>query len=254
MAHAACTLLVLTVAALPAQATSWRWLATEHIGTLLPKAALAEVGLAGTDLGVSFPCGDRLVFLFGDSWTLDRRERDHDSVAWTGLGPLAAGVPPLEWYVREGGRFMTLAPPEFVPGGMDVPVEGFTVGDRSYVFFSSGWSRRTKRHSHSLLTHANGHDFGRLELDHRVATDKFVNLSLVADGDQVWIFGSGAYRKSSLFLARVAPDELADRSAWRYWPEFGADESTARPIVRVIRAIRRCSRISRSASSARYRK
>ncbi|HZN40629.1 MAG TPA: DUF4185 domain-containing protein [Planctomycetota bacterium] len=207
-----------------------RWLATEHLGRLTPPRVLAPVGLAGTDLGVSFPSGERLVFLFGDSWTLDRRDWDVDSVAWTKLAPLEnATVPSLQWFVRPGNRFLPLAPEGLQLGGMDVPVEGVVVGERTYVFFSSGWDKRTKRHSHSVLAHTA--DFATLQLDHRVTTGKFVNVSIVRDGAQLWIFGSGAYRKSSVFLARVEAEALADRAAWRYWPDFTPDEATARPLV-----------------------
>src|SRR4030095_1926028 len=112
---------------------------------------------------------------------------------------------------------------------MDVPVEGIVVGDRTYVFFSSGWDKRTKRHSHSVLAHTA--DFSKLQLDHRVATEKFVNVSIVRDRALLWIFGSGAYRKSSVFLARVDAELLADRAAWRYWPDFTPDEGAAKPLV-----------------------
>ncbi len=222
----------LATAMVPAQAPSWRWLATEHLGCLTPPRALAEVGLAGTDLGVSFPCGDRLVFLFGDSWTLDRKDWDVDSVAVTELAAWRGdALPPLQWRRRDGGRFHGLAPTGLALGGMNVPVEGITLGDRSYVFFSDGWSKAAGRHSHSVCAHAKDGDFLRLELDHRVATGSFVNVSLVADGDTVWIFGSGAYRKSSVCLARVEAAELGNRAAWRYWPDFTADEAAAKPIV-----------------------
>jgi hypothetical protein len=213
------------------EAPALRWLATEHLGRLTPPRALAPLGLAGTDLGVSFPCGERLVFLFGDSWTLDRRDWDADSVAWTTAAREQGGVPALQWLVQPGNRFLPLAPAGMRLGGMDVPVEGITVGERTYVFFSSGWDKRTKRHSHSVLAHAKGVDFATLQLDHRVATEKFVNVSIVRDGALLWIFGSGAYRKSSVFLARVDAAALADRAAWRYWPDFTAREATAKPIV-----------------------
>ncbi|HEU4418906.1 MAG TPA: DUF4185 domain-containing protein, partial [Planctomycetota bacterium] len=152
--------------------------------------------------------------------------------AWTRLAPLEpAKVPSLQWLLRPGNRFLPLAPPRMQLGGMDVPVEGIAVGERTFVFFSSGWDKRTKRHSHSVLAHVTGTDLGALQLDHRVATDKFVNVSIVRDGAQLWIFGSGAYRKSSVFLARVDAEALADRAAWRYWPDFTAGEATAKPIV-----------------------
>lgn len=207
-----------------------RWLATEVIGRFPPPAALAAVGLAGTDLGVSFACGERLVFLFGDSWTPDRKDQDTDTVATAPLAWPAKGLPAPTW-LTTAGRFQPLRVRDVPLGGMEVPVEGLVVGDRSYVFFSSGWEARAGRHSHSALAHTKGLAFDQLELDHRVATDKFVNVSIVADGDDLWIFGTGAYRKSSVFLAKVAAAELANRSAWRYWPDLVPDESRARPIV-----------------------
>lgn len=214
-----------------AQATP-RWLLTDHLGCLTPPQALAAVGLAGTDLGVSFPCGERIVFLFGDSWTADRAEWDVDSAAWLRREPLpAAAVPPLQWHVRPGGRFLPLAPRGALLPGMDVPVEGIAVGDRTYVFFSSGWSEQTRAHSHSVLARANGHDLARLEPVHRVATTRFVNVSIVVDGGTAWIFGTGAYRLSSVFLAHVPVATLADRAAWRYWPGDGGDEAAAQPLV-----------------------
>lgn len=210
----------------------WRWLATEHLGCLTPRAELAAVGLAGTDLGVSFPCGDRLMFLFGDSWTLDQKERDADAAAWLPLSPPASDAPPpLRWFTRKGGRFAIVAPAGTQLGGMNVPVEGITIGDRTFVFFDDGWHAGKGRHSHSICAVAKGKDLEQLELRHRAATGKFVNVSIASEGDTLWIFGTGHYRKSSVFLARVAAAELDNRDAWRYWPDFGPDEAAARPIV-----------------------
>lgn len=216
--------------AVPQRPEPPRWLATGHLGCLTPPAALADIGLRGTDLGVSFERSGELVFLFGDSWTQDGKDWDGDSLAVAQLGPRDAETP-LRWLTRDGGRFGVLAPPGVSLGGMEVPVEGLTIGDRSYLFFSDGWDRRRERHARSVCAHARRGDFAHLVVDHDVATDKFVNLSLCADGDTVWIFGSGAYRKSSVCLARVAANELADRAAWRYWPSFSADEARAEPLV-----------------------
>jgi hypothetical protein len=49
-------------------------------GGLVPSRTLSTVRLVGTDLGSSVDLGDRLVFLFGDTWP----DRDlGDTVAWT---------------------------------------------------------------------------------------------------------------------------------------------------------------------------
>lgn len=207
------------------------WISTADLGCFTPPGVLAAVGLAGTDLGVAFPLGDRVAFLFGDSWTPDRRDQDADSVAFTPRALPPAGLPALTWLTREGGRFHGLAPKGLQLGGMNVPVEGIVVGDRVHVFFSDGWDPRRGRHSHSVCATARGVELHRLEVAHRAPTDRFVNVSIVRDGDTCWIFGTGDYRKSDVFLARVASRDLADREAWRYWPDFTADESKAQPIV-----------------------
>ncbi|MBI5363787.1 MAG: DUF4185 domain-containing protein [Planctomycetes bacterium] len=200
--------------------------ATEYVGRLT--TGCEKVGLAGTDLGVSFEAAGRLVFLFGDAWTLDRKDWDADSVA---LGRLAAlgtkGLDPLTWLTRDGKRFLELAPKATQLGGMNVPVEGFAVGDRTYVFFDGGWDPKTKLHTHSLLAHTRKLDFAELELDHAAPTTKFVNVSVVRDGADLWIFGTGAYRRSAIFLARVAVSEVAERAKWRYWPNLDAESSIA---------------------------
>lgn len=208
-----------------------RWIATTDIGCFTPPRTLAAVGLAGTDLGVAFPCADRIAFLFGDSWTLDHRERDVDTVAFAPRVFPATGLPGLSWLTRDGGRFHALAPKKVDLGGMNVPVEGITVGDHTFVFFSDGWQAGRGRHSHSLCARTRGTDLRRLETAHRVATEHFVNVSIVRENDVCWVFGTGDYRKSDVFLARVAASDLGDRGAWRYWPEFRQDETEARPLV-----------------------
>src|SRR6185436_9848362 len=47
----------------------------------------------------------------------------------------------------------------------------------------------------------------------------------------LWIFGSGHYRRSAVYLARVPVRDVAERAAWRYAPDFAAGEPSARPVV-----------------------
>ncbi|MBK7876041.1 MAG: DUF4185 domain-containing protein [Planctomycetes bacterium] len=205
---------------------------TTYVGRLT--TGCERVGLAGTDLGVSFEAGGRLVFLFGDSWTLDRKDWDADSVAFARLGPLGdEGPAPLTWLTRDGKRFFPLAPKSMQLGGMNVPVEGFAVGDRTYVFFDGGWDAQRGVHSHSILAHTRKLEFAELELDHSVASAKFLNVSVARDGADLWIFGTGTYRKSAIYLARVPVSEVGNRAKWRYWPALDAPgkEEDAQPIV-----------------------
>lgn len=214
-------------------APSFRLERTEYLGRLTN--GCERVGLAGTDLGVSFEASGRIVFLFGDSWTSDKQDWDVDSAAFLRTQPLPArGLQPLTWFTRDGGRFLPLAPKGLPLGGMNVPVEGFTVGDRTYVFFDGGWDPKRKLHTHSILAHTRKLEFGELTLDHSAPTTKFVNVSVVREGDELWIFGTGAYRRSAIHLARARVADVADRSKWRYWPELDAtvgDEARAAAIV-----------------------
>lgn len=215
------------------EAPNFELVSVEYVGRL--SAGCERVGLAGTDLGVSFEAAGRIVFLFGDSWTLDKQDWDADSVAFARAGPLGTrGLSELTWLTRDEKRFLPLAPKNTLLGGMNVPVEGFAVGDRTYVFFDGGWDPKTKTHSHSLLAHTRKLEFADLELDHAVETKKFVNVSVVRDGGDLWVFGTGAYRRSAVFLARVAVSEVAERAKWRYWPELEGQpgrEDLAQPIV-----------------------
>jgi hypothetical protein len=49
-------------------------------GRLVPSCTVTKAGLVGTDLGSSVDLGDRLVFLFGDTWPDPELG---DTLAWT---------------------------------------------------------------------------------------------------------------------------------------------------------------------------
>jgi hypothetical protein len=209
---------------------------TEHLGKLTDTSInpLRPLGMIGTDLGVSFEHDGRLVFLFGDSWLTgpDLSRWDDDSAAWTELAREGDALPQLHWF-EEGGAFRTLSVPNVNLKGMNVPVEGIVAGATTYVFFSTGFSAATGRHTHSVLAHATGDGFSAFAVDHVVESDKLINVSIVEDGADLWIFGSGHYRRSAVYLAKVAKAELADRDRWTYWQggAFGSGEASAVPIV-----------------------
>jgi hypothetical protein len=75
-------------------------------------------------------------------------------------------------------------------------------------------------------------------LDNMTTSAKFLNVSVVEDGSTLWIFGSGTYRASDVYLAKVDAAQVADRSAWSYFsgyqqgtPVFTPSESGATPVV-----------------------
>jgi hypothetical protein len=209
---------------------------TEHLGQLTGEApnTLRPLGMTGTDLGVSFERGDRLYFLFGDSWTVDPRDSNHDSLAWVDAAAWSGKVPQLTWLTQADGKFLPLRLDGVDLGAMNVPLEAVSVAERTYLFFNTGWNAGTQLHGTSVLAHADGDDFSTLQQDHAAASDKFLNISAVRDGDTLWIFGSGHYRHSPVYLARANVDSLTDRASWTYFrggDALGPDESSAQPLV-----------------------
>jgi hypothetical protein len=214
---------------------------TEYVGRLIGTARtpLEPLGLIGTDLGVSFVQDGKLLFLFGDSWTTpaDTAFWNDDSIAWTTPTPPVDGSPPpLLWYTGADGRFLSLGLVGVDLGGMNVPVEGIADGVRTWLFFSTGWSDASGTHSTSVLGHTDGLEFDSIIRDHAVPSAKFINVSAVTEGSTVYLFGSGPYRKSPVYLARVELATIADRSSWAYWDGASwsaAGETAAAPIVDV---------------------
>jgi hypothetical protein len=201
---------------------------TRHLGLLTGSALnpVVPIGMTGTDLGVAFARDGEIGILFGDAW-IDNR----DSMA---LAPISFdGMPDITWVTGEGGQFEPLDAPGVDLDAFDVPVEAVPAGDLTYYFFSSGYDFGTNLHSHSALAHGPGLAIADLEVDHIAPSAKFINVQVVVDGGEAWIFGSGPYRISPIYLARVPLDQIADRAAWRYGPDFDEGEESAQPLIPV---------------------
>ncbi|HUS64053.1 MAG TPA: DUF4185 domain-containing protein [Kofleriaceae bacterium] len=203
---------------------------TEHLGQLTGTAQnpVQPVGMSGTDLGVAFARDGQVAFLFGDAW-IDNR----DSMALAALSPPGDHTPDLTFVTDSNGHFQPPIVPGVDLGAFNVPVEAVPVGDTTYYFFSTGMDFDTMTHSHSVLAHGPGLEIDALVVDHIAPSAKFINVAVQVEGDDAWIFGSGPYRTSPVYLARVPLAQLADRAAWTYYPDFaaGAGEDSAQPVM-----------------------
>jgi hypothetical protein len=106
-------------------------------------------------------------------------------------------------------------------------------------FASSGWSVSANTDTLLALGHVDGADLSSVTTDFSVPTSKFVNVSVnlvgsIFGSQYVYIFGTGTYRASAVYLARVPPSQLANHDAWTYYrgrqngvPDFGPGEDTA---------------------------
>ncbi|KRE54802.1 hypothetical protein ASG92_24645 [Arthrobacter sp. Soil736] len=177
--------------------------------------------IRGTDLGVSFPHRDRTYFLFGDTWRVNQPPEwiNLDAVAYT-----------KDRYAGDGLDLVFLPKPPHISDNIaqrefEVPLDGVSVGDAMYVFFSTGHYRVANYDlmGRSILTRSNdeGHEFTYLRT---FSSGRFINVSIergrieprVADAaripginDVLWIWGSGRYRSSSVYLAVVPFEDLA---------------------------------------------
>lgn len=232
---------VLAAALLTACTPSLRKVETEHLVQLTRGAdplPNQQVGISGTDLGIGFTgAANQIVLLFGDSWTSSPAKRDFDTVATlTPLPPRPGGPQIVEW-VRGADGAQPIALPGVRLDGMNVPTGGIAANGVNYIFMSTGYDWTTRRHCCSLLAHTPGPglDIDRLTIDHHVPSEKFINISAVRWQDRIYLFGSGAYRKSAVFLARTREEEIGDRNAWEYFagmnsanlPVFLAGEQNA---------------------------
>ncbi|MFE8598942.1 DUF4185 domain-containing protein [Archangium violaceum] len=219
-----------------------RKLYTEHLGQLTETKVnpSLNVGITGTDLGATFERDGKLVFIFGDSWTPGGTRQDQDSIAWTTATsvPPAGPMPKLTWVTDANGQFVAPRLSGINLQGMNVPMEGVPVGSKTYVFFTTGWNPSTQKYSHSVLAEMDGLNVAGMRTTHMVPSSKFINVSVVVEGTTAFIYGSGDYRKSPVYLAKVELARMGDRSAWMYYrggsgttATFGPGESSAVPIV-----------------------
>jgi hypothetical protein len=193
----------------------------------------SRYGLRGMDLGVSFMHKNRVYFLFGDTWRVNQSsaEQDLDSIAFCTDTDAAGGLsltfykqPPL---IRQG-----------IPQhGFEVPLDGLSMNGFMYVFFSTDHFQVNGNDlmGRSVLTRSDndGYDY---DLLYEFSRGKFINVSveegnLDASGAEMlglqintpvlWIWGTGRYRSSSVYLAVVPLNGLETKNGLRYFAGHG---------------------------------
>lgn len=175
-------------------------------------------GVEGTDLGSSFEHKGKLYFLFGDTWG---RGGDRDVLAWT------ASTNPhkidLEFPQAADGKWRPLSVPGISQGAFEVPSGGISLRDAMYVVFTTDHSDK-KMMGRSVL--ARSRDDGRtFETLYDLSRSKFINIAFVSADGWLYLYGSGDFRKSNVYLARVRPADIEDRSRLEYFRGTGPDES-----------------------------
>jgi hypothetical protein len=175
-------------------------------------------GVESTDLGSSFEHKGKLYFLFGDT---NGRPGDRDALAWTESKDPAKTL--LHFYKSEDGKWLPLTVPGIKQGAFEVPSGGISLAGVMYVVCTTDHTEK-KTMGRSVL--ASSHDDGRnFRLLYEFSRTKFINVAFWHTDDWLYIYGSGEYRKSNVFLARIKPEQFQDRSKLEYFTGTATGES-----------------------------
>lgn len=189
-------------------------------------------GVDATDLGSSFEHKGNLFFLFGDTWG---QPGLLDAIAWTASRNPAKIS--LNFHQAQDGKWLPPAVPGVRLGGFEIPSGGISVGGKMVVVFTTDWTPEKYRMGRSVLA-VSGDDGKSFKVLYDLSTSKFINVSFWSSGGWLYIFGSGDYRKSSVYLARIKRGQLAEFSQMQYLsgvsskkkPQWSAREQDAAPL------------------------
>lgn len=190
-----------------------------HLGTWAPNQTYSRYHLRATDLGVSFEQGGKTWFLFGDSHPeYGDVDGNEDAIAWS-ADPTVDNCLGLS-FVADDNRWRPPTLPKRTNAEFQVPMAGFGLQDKMYVYFTHGSTPERPMHRSILGASTNGgRDFKELYV---MSEDKFINVSAAHDPNappqgQTYLFGTGVYRRSSPYLARVRADLVEDKKNLEYF-------------------------------------
>jgi hypothetical protein len=192
-------------------------------------------GVAGTDLGVSFEHGQKLMFLFGDTWERIRcRSPGRTTAGPTRQIPCQTMGLNL-FYTGTPGKFLPPSVPGVSQGPFEVPMEGVDINGLAYVFFTTNHTEQ-RTMGRSVLARLDDESLSFTYL-YSFSTDKFLNVQVAVinnsdfqslpenNGRGLLIWGSGEYRKSNSYLAWMPYAAIEDKSKLWYFRGTDANNS-----------------------------
>lgn len=206
----------------------------------------SRFGIRGTDLGASFIHKDKVYFLFGDTVRVNqtRAQVNLDSIAYSEDENASDGIS-LRFYEDPP----SVSPP-IKQGAYNVPLDGVSVNDRMYVFFSDGTYEVGDKVLVKRTVQTRSDDDGRtFRLCYAFSQDKFINISVergrldrmtagglkwIPNTEVLWIWGSGRYRSSDVYLAVLPLSNIETGAGVKYFagrsglaPVWSSEESDA---------------------------
>ena len=170
----------------------------KHTKTKTRSQTSARFGVLGTDLGQSFEHAGKVYFLFGDTIGPGG---GGDPIGYA-TSPDADGGLSLSFVGEGEGNYLKVKPDGKKMAGFEVPIAGIDLGGTAYLVCKIDHAGDdedgpTDRAVIVRFDEANG-KFPIVRTLSTLPDGHFVKVALVRDGEWIYIFGSGRYRRSSV--------------------------------------------------------
>ena len=204
----------------------------------------ANYGIFGTDIGTSFEHNGKVLFLFGDTRAEDPNV-NLGAVDPVGFSSTTDGEAPLvlNFYTDNTNKTLWVRPPGVAMAGNDVPNAGVSLSDGLYLVANTGADHSMvdiNANASSVLvkfdeaakTFTAGRTISRLPGGH------FVYTALHTVGSDVYMFGTGKYRASDIYLSKTPASGFWTGTGTQYFagrvngqPTWTTSEAAAVPII-----------------------
>ncbi|MBI5621431.1 DUF4185 domain-containing protein [Candidatus Falkowbacteria bacterium] len=194
------------------------------------------IGIAGTDLGIGFIRNNSLLLFFGDvNGGPDNKNIAASAVA---IAP-KSDTPACADFIWS--KFQPLKSAKQIGTDIStVPSGVIQIGDAVYIFAMRmmNWDFLNKKgnHGYGMLFKSKGSD--NFQSTHTLWAKDSLHmntapvLGTLPDGAPVvYLYLTGEYRKSSIYLAYVAPDQIENKEAYHYYPDWTTTINRARPLI-----------------------
>jgi hypothetical protein len=189
--------------------------------------------LLNADLGVPFRYNNRTYIVFGDSHG-GGVTGDRDAIAWTDDPTINNGLL-LHFLHSANGTWTPVNIPGVAQAGFDVPMEGVEVNGKMYIYATTNHTAKKTMGESVVARNTGGANFRFL---YNFSSYHYINVSVVktsstdikpsssswkllpdnrGTGTGLVIFGSGAYRKSNVYLAYQPASEIENSTKIRFF-------------------------------------
>ena len=196
-----------------------------------------EVGVCGADLGSMFEWNGKTHIVFGDTFDYSssscpsnfsfdgtNNRRFNTMVTTTDTTP-EDGLTFDSWILGNDNKAKQLFG-ESSPV-TSIPTYGISVGNTAYLYYMhvNNWDPWTCDHS-SIATSSDGGQNWKIQTSTiQWAPGNFNQVSLLKEGGYVYVFGIPCARNGSTKLARVAENNILDKSQYQYFAGFNSSSN-----------------------------